>query len=70
MTQVAKDFGISESCVGLWVRMANFDEGACPGPNTVESVELRGLKCCNRVLEQKLRSCHEQRPPAQRRRSP
>lgn len=52
--QIAKDFGISESCVGRWVRMADTDDGARPGPTTSESAELRDLKRRNRVLEQEV----------------
>lgn len=54
MAQIAKDFGISESCVGRWVRMADTDEGVRPGPTTSESAELRDLKRRNRVLEQEV----------------
>ena len=54
MAQIAKDFGISESCVGRWVRMADTDDGARPGPTTSESAEVRDLKRRNRVLEQEV----------------
>lgn len=54
MAQIAKDFGISESCVGRWVRMADTDDGVRPGPTTSESAELRDLKRRNRVLEQEV----------------
>jgi transposase-like protein len=50
--QVAKDFGISETCVQNWVRKAEIDDGVKPGVTSSESAELRELKRRNRLLEQ------------------
>ena len=53
ISQVAKDFGIAESCLGNWLHTADVADGARPGVNAVESAELRELKRRNRLLEQK-----------------
>lgn len=50
--QIAKDFGISESCVQNWVKTAEVNEGARPGTTSEEAAELRELRKRNRLLEQ------------------
>ena len=52
IAQIAKDFGISESCLRRWLERADIEDGARPGTTTAESVELRELKRRNRLLEQ------------------
>jgi transposase len=52
LRQIAKDFGISESCLHRWLQQADIDEGVRPGLSTSESAELRELKKRNRTLEQ------------------
>ena len=52
LAQIAKDFGISESCRRNWLRRADIDHGHRPGQTSAESVELRELKRRNRLLEQ------------------
>lgn len=52
LTQVAKDFGISEGTVTNWLRRADVDDGVKPGVTTVENAELRELRKRNRLLEQ------------------
>jgi len=52
LTQIAKDFGISESCLHRWLKMADVDDGFRPGVTTAEASELRELKKRNRTLEQ------------------
>jgi transposase len=52
LAQVAKDFGISESCLHRWLTMADVEDGVGPGMTAVESAELRELKKRNRLLEQ------------------
>jgi transposase len=49
LRQVAKDFGISESCLANWLRAAEVEDGARPGVTREESAELRKR---NRLLEQ------------------
>ena len=52
LSQIAKDFGISESCLRNWLHRADVEDGHRPGATAVESVELRELKRRNRLLEQ------------------
>ncbi|GIL25111.1 transposase [Actinocatenispora comari] len=52
LTQIAKDFGISESCLSNWLRAADIEDGNRPGVTREESQELRELKRRNRLLEQ------------------
>ena len=52
LSQVAKDFGISESCLRNWLRTADVEDGTRPGLTRQESDELRELKRRNRLLEQ------------------
>ena len=52
LAQIAKDFGISESCLRNWLRRADIKDGHRSGQTTAESVELRELKRRNRLLEQ------------------
>ncbi len=50
--QIAKDFGISETCLTNWIRKADVEVGARPGVSAAEGQELRELKRRNRLLEQ------------------
>ena len=52
IAQVAKDFGVSESCLQRWLKLADVDDGIRPGPTREEAAELRQLKKRNRLLEQ------------------
>jgi len=52
ISQIAKDFGISESCLHRWLKMADVEDGVRPGMTAAESAELRELKKRNRLLEQ------------------
>lgn len=52
LSQIAKDFGISESCLHRWLKLADVDDGVRPGVTSSESAELREVKKRNRVLEQ------------------
>jgi len=52
LSQVAKDFGISESCLHRWLKLADIDDGVRPGVTSSESAELRELRQRNRTLEQ------------------
>ena len=52
LSQVAKDFGISESCLHRWLKLADVDDGVRPGVTSQESAELREVRKRNRVLEQ------------------
>jgi transposase len=52
LSQIAKDFGISESCLHRWLKLADVDDGVRPGVTSQESAELRELKKRNKTLEQ------------------
>ena len=52
LSQVARDFGFSESCLRNWLHTADVEDGARPGTTRQESDELRELKRRNRLLEQ------------------
>ncbi|MET8354234.1 MULTISPECIES: IS3 family transposase [unclassified Micromonospora] len=52
LSQIAKDFGISESCLHRWLKLADIDEGVRPGTTGSESAELRELRRRNKLLEQ------------------
>jgi transposase len=52
ISQIAKDFGVSESCLHRWLNLADIEDGVRPGVTAAESVENRELKKRVRVLEQ------------------
>jgi transposase len=52
VSQVAKDFGISESCLHRWLQQAGIEDGKRPGVIASESSELRDAKKRIRLLEQ------------------
>lgn len=52
ISRVAKDFGISESCLRNWLTKADIEDGRRPGVTVAESAELRELRRRNRLLEQ------------------
>ena len=52
IAQVAKDFGIAESCLRNWMRRADIEAGARPGTTAAENAELREAKKRIRLLEQ------------------
>ena len=57
--QVARDFGISESCLQRWLKIADREDGLAPpvtgdrgGGQATDSAELRELRRRNKLLEQ------------------
>ncbi len=54
--QVAKDFGISETCLARWLRLADRDDGngsaASASAKAVEQAELREAQKRIRLLQQ------------------
>ena len=52
LRQVAKDFGISETCLHRWVRRAEIEDGKREGLTLEEEAEIRDLRKRNRLLEQ------------------
>ena len=52
LSQIAKDFGISESCLTNWIRQADIEAGNIPGTTKAEAEELRAARRRIRLLEQ------------------
>jgi transposase-like protein len=52
LAQVAKDFGISESCLRNWLHRADVEDGHRPGVTRAENEELCEAKKKTRLLEQ------------------
>jgi transposase len=59
ISQVAFDFGISESCLQRWLKIADREDGLAPptsadrgGGGTDVSAQLRELRRRNKLLEQ------------------
>ena len=52
MRQLARDFGISESCLHRWVHQAEIDDGVQEGVSTADRDELRELRKRTKLLEQ------------------
>ena len=56
--QVARAFGVSESCLSRWLRIADREDGNEPAPSstpsTVDEVEVRELRRRNKQLEQEV----------------
>ena len=41
MSQIATDFGVSESCLHRWLNLADIEDGTRAGVTAIESAELR-----------------------------
>ena len=52
MAQIARDFGISESCLARWLKIADRQDGGGAGAGSSESAELRAVLKRNKQLEQ------------------
>ncbi len=52
LSQIAKDFGISEACLHRGLKQADIEDGITPGVTSAESLEVRELRKRNRILEQ------------------
>jgi len=52
ISKIAKDLGISDSCLRNWMHAADVEDGHRPGVTASESTELRELRKRNRLLEQ------------------
>jgi transposase len=51
-SQIAKNFGVSESCLHRWLSLADVEDGVRPGVTSSESTELREARKRVRLLEQ------------------
>ena len=54
VAQVAKDLGISESCLRRWIEVDAVDTGRKEGTTSAEKAELVELRRRNRVLEMEI----------------
>ena len=52
IAQIAKDFGISESCLRNWLTKADVEDGVKTGVTSAENTELREARKKIRLLEQ------------------
>lgn len=52
LSQIAKDFGISEACLHNWLKRADVEDGITPGVTEKDAAELREAKKRIRLLEQ------------------
>jgi transposase len=53
IAQIARDFGVSESCIARWLKVADREDGLAGRSSTGESEsELRELRKRNKQLEQ------------------
>ena len=52
ISRIAKDFGISESCLQRWLKIADVEDGVKPGVTQTDAAELREAKKRIRLLEQ------------------
>ena len=52
LTQIAKDFGISEGSLTNWMKQADIEDGNRPGLTDADRAELREAKKRIRLLEQ------------------
>ena len=52
LTQIAKDFGISEGCLSNWLKKAAVEDGSRAGLSEADRAEMRDWKKRNRLLEQ------------------
>jgi len=52
VSQIAKDFGISDATLHNWLKRAEIEDGVRPGVTTAEAAQMRELKKRNRLLEQ------------------
>ena len=52
ISQIAKDFGISEATLHNWLKKADVEDGVRPGLPEKDAAEMRELRRRNRLLEQ------------------
>ncbi|WP_157550709.1 IS3 family transposase [Microbacterium sp. Root553] len=52
ISRIAKDFGVSESCLQRWLKIADVEDGIKPGVTQADAAELREARKRIRLLEQ------------------
>jgi len=50
VSQIAKDFGISDATLHNWLKRAEIEDGVRPGVTTAEAAQMRELKKRNRLM--------------------
>jgi transposase len=65
--QIARDFGISESCLRNWLQAADVEDGNRPGTTASESAELREARKRVGCWSRRTRSCAARRRTSPRR---
>ncbi len=54
LVQVAKDFGVSTTCLHRWLSIADVEDEIRSGVTIAEAAEIREIKKRNRLLEQEV----------------
>ena len=54
ISRIAKDFGISESCLQRWLKIADVEDGVKPGVTQADALELREARKRIKLLEQEV----------------
>lgn len=54
ISRIAKDFGISESCLQRWLKIADVEDGVRPGVTQADATELREARQRIKLLEQEV----------------
>ncbi|WP_253386626.1 IS3 family transposase [Microbacterium foliorum] len=52
ISRIAKDFGVSESCLQRWLKITDIEDGIKPGVTQADAAELREARKRIRLLEQ------------------
>ena len=52
IAQIARDFGVSESCIARWLKIADREDGVAGHASSGDDAELRELRKRNKQLEQ------------------
>ena len=52
IAQIARDFGVSESCIARWLKIADREDGVAGRSPGDDDAELRELRKRNKQLEQ------------------
>ena len=62
ISQIAKDFGISEATLNNWLKKADIEDGARPGVTEKEAAELRDARSGSGCWSRRMKFCAGQRP--------
>lgn len=52
ISRIVKDFGVSDSCLQRWLKIADVEDGIKPGVTQADATELREARKRIRLLEQ------------------